>query len=261
MGNVIDTCGLGAGRSLGSSDAGIVRSVSGGTMRSAMVLRISAVAVVVLFFAGGVVLGQPPAGVASGQEVAGWFAAHGWQVRAAVWLWTVEALASAIFLGLARNQLPVPHRDVFFVGGVTFVAEQAVSTWILAGLSWHSAQLQPETARTLLDVASFFGPVLNGSTLAMLAPVVLLSWGKHPVLPRWLGVVGAVALVEQAVESVVTIFGESGFTEPGGAMNLQLGAALVSIWFICVGFGLTRASDAEPRPVGEGAGPAVSATG
>jgi hypothetical protein len=230
-------------------------------MRSSMVLRISAVSVVVLYFAGGAVLGQLPAGAASGQEVAVWFAAHGWQVRGAVWLWTMEAVASATFVGLVRNRLPVPHRDVFLIGGATFVAESAVNTWILAGMSWHSAQLAPQTARTLLDVASFWGPVLNGSTIAMLASVVVLSFGRVPVLPRWLGFIGAVALVEQAVESVVTIFGESGFTEPGGAMNLQLGAGLDCIWFICLGFGLTRRSYGAAPSVGEGAGSTLSATG
>jgi hypothetical protein len=230
-------------------------------MRSAMVLRVSAVLVVVLYFAGGAVLGQVPAGGASGQEVASWFAEHGWQVRAAVWLWTMWALAMTTFVGLARNRLPGPHREVFLIGGATFVAESAVNTWILAGLSWHSAQLAPQTARTLLDVASFWGPVLNGSTIAMLAPVVLLSWGKHPVLPRWLGLVGAVALIEQAIESVVTTFGESGFTEPGGAMNLQLGAGLDCLWVICLGFGLARTAHAAACPLSEGVDTALPATG
>jgi len=230
-------------------------------MRSAMGLRVSAVLVVVLYFAGGAVLGQMPAGGSSGQEVAGWFAGHGWQVRAAVWLWTMWALAMTTFVGLARNRLPAPHRDVFLIGGATFVAESAVSTWILAGLSWHSTQLAPQTARTLLDVASFWGPVLNGSTIAMLASAVLLSWGRHPVLPRWLGLVGGVALIEQAIESVVTIFGESGFAEPGGAMNLQLGAGLDCLWIICLGFGLARPAQAAARPPREGVDTPLPATG
>ena len=47
----------------------------------------------------------------------------------------------------------------------------------------------------------------------------------------WLGVLGAIAFVEQTVETV-TIFGSTGFTEPGGAMNLQLGAGLVWAWIL-----------------------------
>lgn len=151
-------------------------------MRSAVVLRISGVVAAVLYFAAGGVLGQLPTGGASGPEVAGWFAGHVQPVRASVWLSTMETIALGTFVGIARNRLPAPHRDVFLIGGATLAAETAVSTWILAALSWHSAQLAPQTARTLLDVASFWGPVLNGSTTLMLAPVVVLSWGKVPVL-------------------------------------------------------------------------------
>lgn len=229
-------------------------------MRSAMVLRISAVSILVLYFAGGAILGQPPAGGASGEQVVGWFVGHAWQVRAAVWLWTMQAVAAATLVALVRERLPAPHRDVFLIGGTTFIAESAVATWFLAGMSWHAGQLTPQTARTLLDVASFWGPVLNGSTIAMLAPVVLLSVGRKPAMPRWLGLVGGVALVEQSIESVVTIFGDSGFTEPGGAMNLQLGAGLVAIWLVCLAFVLARGPRAASRPE-EGAGSTLSATG
>jgi hypothetical protein len=50
-------------------------------------------------------------------------------------------------------------------------------------------------------------------------------------LPRWLGVFGAIAFVEQAIETI-TIFGSTGFTEPGGAMNLQLGVGLIVGWWM-----------------------------
>jgi hypothetical protein len=43
----------------------------------------------------------------------------------------------------------------------------------------------------------------------MLAPLVLLA--VHGKLPRWLGILQAVALVEQLVETV-TVFGHTGFT-------------------------------------------------
>lgn len=83
----------------------------------------------------------------------------------------------------------------------------------------------------VLDVAVFWGPVLTGATTTMIAPVTLLALRGHAGLPRWLGVVGAVAFAEQAVETV-TIFGSTGFTEPGDAMNLQLGAGLVWGWWL-----------------------------
>src|SRR3981189_1011234 len=59
------------------------------------------------------------------------------------------------------------------------------------------------------------------ATITMLAPVVLLAVrGK---LPRWLCILLAVALIEQLIETV-TIYGQSGFTAPGGPMNIALGA-------------------------------------
>jgi hypothetical protein len=40
--------------------------------------------------------------------------------------------------------------------------------------------------------------------------------------------------VEQAVETV-TIFGSTGFTQPGGTMNMQLGASLTLAWILAFG--------------------------
>jgi hypothetical protein len=80
-------------------------------------------------------------------------------------------------------------------------------------------------------VAVFWGPVLTGATITMMTPVTLLALGGNATFPRWLGVIGLVAIGEQAVETV-TVFGSTGFTEPGGAMNVQLGAGLVAVWLL-----------------------------
>ena len=212
-------------------------------MRSATLLYTTTVAAVVLIFVGTTALGEPPGPSASGQEVADWFVAHGGQARMYAWLMVLFVPAFATFTALVRARLPRPHRDVFVIGAVALIAETTVSTWIWAGLSWHAEQLEPATARTLLDVASFWGPVLNSVTITMLAPVVVLSWGRRAVLPRSLGVVGAVALAEQTIETV-TIFGQTGFIAPGGHMNVYLGAGLVSIWLLCLGITLARSSPA-----------------
>jgi hypothetical protein len=212
-------------------------------MRSATLLYTTTVAAVVLIFVGTTALGETPGPSASGQEVADWFVAHGGQARMYAWLMVLFVPAFATFIALVRARLPRPHRDVFVIGAVALIAETTVSTWIWAGLSWHAEQLEPATARTLLDVASFWGPVLNSVTITMLAPVVVLSWGRRAVLPRWLGVVGAVALAEQTIETV-TIFGQTGFIAPGGHMNTYLGAGLVSIWLLCLGITLARSSSA-----------------
>jgi hypothetical protein len=130
-----------------------------------------------------------------------------------------------------RAVLPAPHRDVFLIGAVAFVATTAVQAWSWAGLALHADRLEPAAARTVLDVAVFWGPVLTGATMTMIAPVTQLALLGRAGLPVWLGVVGAIAFAEQAVETV-TIFGSNGFTEPGGAMNLQLGAGLVAAWLL-----------------------------
>jgi hypothetical protein len=73
----------------------------------------------------------------------------------------------------------------------------------------------------------------------MLAPVVLPSFGGAPILPRWLGLLGGAALVEQLAETV-TVFGTHGFTAPGGAMNAVLGATLVGVWLVALGIVVAR---------------------
>ena len=65
----------------------------------------------------------------------------------------------------------------------------------------------------------------------MIAPVTLLALRHQACLPVWLGILGAVAFGEQARETI-TIFGSEGFIEPGGAMNLQLGAGLTAGWML-----------------------------
>jgi hypothetical protein len=230
-----------ASTAIGSSPGGLDAH-----SRSSTVLLASTLGSVVLIFLAVTVLGEPPGPAAGGAEVAGWFTAHGGNARWYAWMVTVFVPVFATFAALVRDRLPAPHRDVFLVGAVAFLAETAVSAWLWAGLSWHAAQLQPATARTLLDIASFWGPVLNGATVTMLAPVVALSWGRHARLPRWLGAVGAVALLEQLAETV-TVFGQTGFVAPGGPMNNYLGAGLVTVWFLCLGLGLRGDSRAAPR--------------
>ena len=124
---------------------------------------------------------------------------------------------------------------MFLIGAVAFIAEPAVWTWTWAGLALHADRLEPATARTVLDVAIFLGPVLTSTTTTMMAPVTLLALGRRCGLPRWLGALGLLAFVEQAIETI-TIFGSTGFTQPGGAMNMQLGAGLTLAWIL--GFGL-----------------------
>ncbi|MEO7427913.1 MAG: hypothetical protein ABIY48_00890 [Acidimicrobiales bacterium] len=193
-----------------------------------------------LYVAATASLGTTPEATDSGAAVAAWFLDNREHVRLWLWLSTLGVPFFAVFATLVRSSLPSPHRDLFFFGAIAFVAETAVQGWFWAGLSLHPDQLDPATARTLLDVASFWGPVLTATTIMTLAPVALLALRREAGLPRWLGVVSAVALVEQVAETVTTM-GTHGFTAPGGPMNLFLGAGLVAVAWISLGIAVARA--------------------
>jgi apolipoprotein N-acyltransferase len=220
-------------------------------MRRSTLLLSATVGFGLLYIAAAVALGSTPDAGDDGQAVAAWFRDNDGHVRTWIWLLTLSAPFFATFVALVRAQLPAPHRDVFLFGAVAFAAETAVQSWIWGGMAWHAGDLDPATARTLLDVASFWGPVLTSATITMLAPVVLLALRGEAGLPRWLGLVGAVALVEQLVETI-TIFGRHGFIAPGGPMNIYLGAALVGVWLLCLGVTLARSGRVPQLASGSG---------
>jgi hypothetical protein len=84
-----------------------------------------------------------------------------------------------------------------------------------------------------MDELTLFTPaeVLTGATTTMIASVTFLAPLGQVGLPGGLGVLGAIDFTEQVIETMI-IFGASGFTELGGAMNLQLGAGLTATWMI-----------------------------
>jgi apolipoprotein N-acyltransferase len=208
-------------------------------MRRSTLLISATVTFGVLYLAATIALGTPPEAGDSGQQVVAWFRAHGGHVRAWVWLLTLSLPVFATFAALVRAQLPAPHRDVFFFGAIALAAETAVQGWVWGGMAWHPNDLEPATARTLLDVASFWGPVLTSTTITMLAPVALLALRRDGGLPRWLGVVAAIAVAEQLIETI-TVFGRHGFIAPGGPMNVYLGAGLVALSLLGLGVAVAR---------------------
>jgi len=191
----------------------------------------AAAATTLLYVASVASLGTPPGTADSGAQVVTWFREHQDGVRWSVWALTVLAPFLALMSALLCRLLPSPHREVFLIGAIAFLVTTAVQAWTWGGLALHVEQLEPATARSVLDVAVFWGPVLTGATITMMVPVTWLALRGHAGFPRWLGALGAVAIAEQALETV-TVFGSRGFTEPGGAMNLQLGAGLVALWLI-----------------------------
>ncbi len=209
-------------------------------MRNRTVLFASTIIFGGLYIAAAIALGSTPGARDDGTIVGAWFRDHGSNVRVWLWLATLSVIAFAVFASLIRRQLPSPHRDIFFFGAIALAVESAGQGWIWAGLGLHAESLEPATARTLLDVASFWGPVLTSTTILMLVPVTIVAWRREAGLPRWLAVVTGVAAIEQLVETI-TIFGETGFIAPGGPMNLVLGAGLVLASFVCIGLTTARA--------------------
>ena len=199
-----------------------------GAVRRETVVWSALVGTGVAYIAAAIVLGTTPKATDSGATVAAWFRTHASNVHWWLWLETLAVVLFAVLAAFVRSRLPVIYRDVFLIGAITLVAETVAQGWIWAGMAWHADVLQPATARTLLDVASYWGPVLTSSTVLMLGPVAVLALRREAGLPMWLGVVTAVALVEQLVETI-TIFGHRGFIAPGGPMNLLLGAGLTLI--------------------------------
>ena len=195
-------------------------------------LVVVTIAATVLYVAASLIQSPPPADRASGTEVVRYFVDHGGRVRWVVFFATVTLALVTTMIALVRERLPAPHGTMFFAGGITLVSTSMIFYWFLGGLAMHPRALDPASARTLLDIANYYGPVLIAATLVMVTPTVILAW--NGVLPKWYGVLAAVLLVEQAIETI-TVFGRGGFTEPGGAMNLKLGATLFLVWLLATG--------------------------
>jgi hypothetical protein len=96
-------------------------------------------------------------------------------------------------------------------------------------LAFHPQALEPAAARTIFDIAAYWGPLVNGSTTAMALAVAALGFGESPVIPRWLTWLSVAFFLEQAVETI-TVFGHVGFIAPGGAMNVYLGGVIGFLW-------------------------------
>jgi hypothetical protein len=200
-----------------------------------------------LYVVGAVALGSPPGATDSPAEVVAWFRDHHDSARLYAWTATLGMLAFATVAGIVRGSLPEPFGSVFLLGAAAFITENAIQGWLWAGLALHPDALQPATARLILDVASFWGPILTGATTTMIGAVTALGFRKDSPVPTWLTVIGAIAFLEQAIETI-TVFGTHGFIAPGGDMNLTLGAALTFVWLVALVVWAARAPAARSVP-------------
>lgn len=208
-------------------------------MKRSTILYLATVGFVISYLVPGIALGPPPEIDADGRAVIDWFRDNASTIRFSLWVGIFGMALFALMASIVRSSLPSPHRDVFFFGAVTFASVTTIQGWFWAGLARHVDIVDPAVARTLLDISSYWGPFLCGATVLTLAPIVAVSFGRAPVLPRWVGLISAVALVEQLVETV-TIFGDHGFLGPGGPMNLILGAGLTTIAWVSLAIAVAR---------------------
>ena len=217
-------------------------------MKPSRFLLINILATAVFYIGSFAALGSSfPTVNSSGQDIVAWFTANGTNARIYAWAAAFISLGLAIFGGQVAAVLPRPHRYIFFGGVLGGVISVQVQAWIWAGLAFHPENLEPGAARTIFDIASFWGPLFNGSTTAMAVGVGALGLATKPIIPRWLTWLSVIFFVEQAIETI-TVFGQTGFLAPGGTMNVYLGGIIGFLWVGGVSRWAMQQLDAADQP-------------
>jgi hypothetical protein len=109
-------------------------------------------------------VGTLPAASDTGEQLVVWFRENGEHVRLFVWMLTLTIPVFSVMVALLRRMLPAPYGDVFAVGAISSLVATEVMIWTWGGLALHADGLNPALARTVLDVAVFYGPVLTDRT-------------------------------------------------------------------------------------------------
>jgi len=194
--------------------------------------QLAAIAYTLLFLGALLTVPPPPEIDRSGAEVVAHLTEHATALRVQALLFTLGSLALVIVLGHARTRLDGAAGYVFTIGSAVVITEFALLMWFTAGLALHADQLNPATARALLDVASMFGPILTVADIMVAVPIALAA--RRGRFPAWLGVLAAIFAIEQLLETA-TIIGGPGFASPGGPWNLWLGGSLFVVFFLALG--------------------------
>ncbi len=187
---------------------------------------------IVFYVASFAALGQdPPTVESTGAEIVAWFTNNGTAAQIYAWTAAFAALGLTVFGAMLTGLLPSPHRYILFGGVLMWVVTGMVQAWFWAGLAFRPENLDPAVAELLFVIPQYWGPVINGSTMTMALPFILLGFGANATIPRWFAWLSVALFVEQAIETI-TVFGRSGFLAPGGAMNLYLGGSIGLAWVV-----------------------------
>jgi len=187
---------------------------------------------IVSYIASFAALGQSaPTVDSSGSEIIAWFTANGTSARFYAWTAAFSSVALTVFGAMLAGLFPSPYRYILFGGVLMWVITGMVQAWFWAGLAFHPEGLDAGTAKVLFVIPQFWGPIINGSTMTMALPFILLGFGGAGIIPRWLAWLAVALFVEQGIETI-TVFGRSGFLAPSGAMNLYTGGLIGMAWVI-----------------------------
>jgi hypothetical protein len=207
-------------------------------MNGSKVPLLSAVALLALYVVGTAFLGTPLQVDDSPADTVAWLKLHQADVPVAVVCLSLSVIPFLTLVAWVRRALPEIYGYAFLAASGAFAAQILVSTWFLSGTALHADSIDPQTARSLLDVGAYFGPVLTTTDVVMAGAVALAAL-REGVLPRWVGWLSAIFAIEQVAE-MATIYGQSGFAAPGGVWNNVVGAGLFMIWVLALGFVLGR---------------------
>ena len=209
----------------------------------------SAVAFVALFVIGSAFLGAPLRVEDSPADTVAWLQLHQSDVPVTVVCFALAMVPFLILIAWTRRALPDVYGYAFLAAAGAFVAQAMVATWFLAGTALHADTIDPQVARSLLDVGAFFGPVLTTTDVVMAGAVALAAL-REGSLPRWLGWLSVVFAVEQFAE-LATVYGRSGFAAPGAEWNNVLGAGVLAVWLIALGVAVGKAPRASGATAGQ----------
>jgi hypothetical protein len=199
---------------------------------------LSAVALIALYVIGSSFLGTPLQVDDSPAESVAWMQRHQADVPVATVCFSLVLVPFLVLAAWTRRALPDVYGYAFLAAAGAFGAQAMIAGWFFSGVALHADTIEPKTARALLDVGAYFGPVLTTTDIVMAGAVGLAAL-RAGALPRWLGWLSLLFAAEQLAE-MATIYGQSGFSAPGGAWNNMLGAGLFMIWVLALGFALGR---------------------